>query len=76
VDDVRSASYGRCEPLAVEDVAVDEREVRMVTELRARERVPMQVVDRDELVLVHESPGEGRRDEPGSAGDDDALSGQ
>ena len=42
-------------------------------QLRPRERVAVEVVDRDHLVLVDESSREGRADEPGPAGDRDAL---
>ena len=64
------------EELGVEDVALDEAEVRMVHERRATERVAVQVVDRDDLVLVDEAPRERRADEARAARHDDALSRQ
>ena len=62
--------------IGVENVALDEREVRMLGEIRASERVAVEVVDRDDLVLVDEPPRKRRADEPGAAGDDDPLPGQ
>src|SRR5262249_28170425 len=38
------------------------------------ERVPVEVVERNALVLAEELPRERRRDDPGTAGDEDALS--
>ena len=40
---------------------------------RARERVAVEVVGRDDLVLVDEPPRERRADEAGAAGDEDPL---
>ena len=54
VDDVRAAGRELGEPLEVEDVALGEAEVRMVGELGAGESVAVEVVDRDDLVLVDE----------------------
>ena len=51
-------------------------EVRMVCERRAAERVAVEVVDGDDLVLVDEPARERRPDESGAARDDDALSRQ
>ena len=53
----------------VEDVALHEREVRMLGERGAAERVAMQVVDGDDLVLVDQPPGERRPDEARAARD-------
>ena len=71
----RSASPARelLQLLGVEDVALVEREVRMVGELGAGEGVAVEVVDRDDLVLVDELPREGGGDEAGPAGDEDPL---
>ena len=60
----------------VEHVALDEAEVRMVGERRAAERVAVEVVERDDLVLVDEPPRERRADEACAAGHDDALARQ
>ena len=76
VDEVRRAAHDVGEELVVEDVALDEGEVRMLGERGAAERVAMQVVDGDDLVVVDEPRGERRADEPGATRDDDALSGQ
>ncbi len=62
--------------LGVEHVPLDEREVRMLGEGRAAERVAVEVVERDDLVLVDEPARERRADEAGAARDDDALSAQ
>ena len=60
----------------VEHVALDEAEVRVLAEVRARERVAVQVVERDHLVRVDEPAGERRPDEAGAAGDQDPLAAQ
>ena len=60
----------------VEDVALDEPEVRVLGEARAAERVAVEVVDGDDLVVVDEPPRERRPDEARAARDDDALSAQ
>ena len=49
-------------------------EVRVLGEIRSRERVPMEVVERDDLVPIDERARERGRDEPGPARDEDALS--
>ena len=74
VDDVRAARGELGEPVEIEDVALDEAEVRVVGELGARQRVAVEVVDRDHLVLVDEPARERRADEAGAARDQDALS--
>ena len=48
----------------------------MVAELGARKRVAVEVVERDDLVVVHEAAGERRPDEAGAAGDEDPLAAQ
>ena len=58
---------------AVEDVRLVEREVRVLGERRAAERVAVQVVGRDHLVRVDEPSGERRADEAGAARDEDSL---
>ena len=77
VDDVRRA--GERSPRAASASSTspcDEREVRVVGERRAAERVAVEVVDGDDLVVVDEPPRERRADESRAAGDDDALSAQ
>ena len=64
------------ETLGVEHVTLDEVEVRVLGEARPAERVPVQVVDGDDLVRVHEPARERRADEAGSAGDDDSFAAQ
>ena len=53
----------------VEHVSLHEREIRMVRERRAAERVAMEVVDGDDLVVVDEAPRERRPDESRAARD-------
>src|SRR5205823_1588100 len=53
-----------------------EGEVRVLCEVGPRDRVPVQVVERDDLVVVDEPPRERRRDEPGAARHEDALAAQ
>src|SRR5262249_19731593 len=62
--------------LVVEDVSIDEREVRMLRKARPAERVPVEIVDRDDLVVVDEPAGERRANEARAARDHDALSAQ
>ena len=47
--------------LGVEHVRLVEGEVRVVGEVGRRERVAVEVVERDDLVLVDQLPREGRR---------------
>ena len=51
-------------------------EVRVVAEVGARERVAVEVVERDDLVVVDEPARERRADEAGAAGDQDLLAAQ
>ncbi len=53
-----------------------ELEVRVVREVGGRKRVPMEIVERDDLVRVDERARERRRDEAGTAGDEDPLAAQ
>ena len=76
VDDVRRSAHELHEVIQVEHVRLDEREVRMLAEVEPGQRIAMQVVERDDLVLVDEPPRERRPDEPGAAGDDDSLAAQ
>ena len=76
VDEVRRASDDVGQGLGVEDVALDEGEVRMVCERGSAERVAVQIVERDDLVLVDEPARERRADEPRAARHDDPLSRQ
>ena len=73
VDEVGRTARELVHRLRVEDVGLVEREVRVLGERRARERVAVEVVRRDDLVLVDEPLRERRSDEPGAAGDEDAL---
>src|SRR4029453_11755609 len=70
------AQRGLAQCVRVEHVTLHEREARMLRELGAAERVAVQVVERDDLVLVDEAPSERRADEAGAAGDQDPLAAQ
>ena len=59
--------------VGVEDVGLVEIEVRMVGEIGRRESVAVEIVERDDLVLVDEGACERRRDEARAAGNEDAL---
>ena len=76
VDDVRDALRRLRQARQVEDVAWHEPEVRVLAEVGAGERVAMEVVERDHLVVVDELPRERRPDEAGAAGDQDPLAAQ
>jgi hypothetical protein len=54
--------------LRVEDVALDEGEIRMPRELSAAERVAVEVVVDDDLVVVDQPSAEARTDEPRATG--------
>ena len=73
VDDVRRTLCGPAHVLEVEDVALHERHVRMLGEVRVLQRVVVQVVVEDNLVLVGQQPGDGGADEAGAAGQEDSL---
>src|SRR5205085_5336666 len=73
VNDVRRAAGELADRLGLEDVALDEGQVRVLGELGARERVAVEVVEGDDLVLVDEAAREGGRDEAGPAGDEDPF---
>src|SRR3970040_1482637 len=64
------------EERAVEDVPLDEVEVRVLGKARPSKRVPVEVVERDDLVLVHEPPRKRRADEARPTRDDDPLAAQ
>ena len=64
------------ERVGIEDVALDERQVRVLREVRAAERVAVEVVVGDDLVVVDEPPRERRADEAGAARDQDPLAAQ
>jgi hypothetical protein len=70
---MRRAGEELGEPGGVEDVAFLEVEARVSLELRAGERVAVQVVDGDHLVRVDEPSREGGPDEAGAARNHDAL---
>ena len=73
MDDVGRPARELVHGVRVEHVRLVEGEVRMLGERRARERVAMEVVGRDDLVLVDEAARERRADEAGAAGDEDSL---
>ena len=74
MDEVRRAQRGVPERLCVEDVALDQLEVRMVGEIEPAQRVSMQVVVRDDRVAIDQLARQRRADEAGAAGDEDPLS--
>ena len=76
VDDVRRALRELAHELGVEDVALDEGQVRVVGDLRRVERVAVEVVERDDLVVVDEPARERRGDEARAARDEDPLAAQ
>jgi hypothetical protein len=76
VDDVRRAPCRLRHDLRVEHVAVHEAEVRVVGQFGAAERVAVQVVEGDDLVVVDEPPRERGADEARAAGDQDPLTGE
>jgi hypothetical protein len=76
VDEVRGALCDRAEEGGVHDVALVEGEVGMLHQLRLGESVTVEVVDRDNLVLIDKPPGERSSDETGAARHYDALSGE
>ena len=76
VGDVRGASCRGPKGVGVEDVALLEREVGVLRELGARQRVPVEVVVGDDLVVVDEPARDRGADEPGPAGDQDPLARQ
>ena len=59
--------------VGVEDVRLVEVEVRMLREGGAAQRVAVEVVESDHLVVVDEARRERRADEAGAAGDEDPL---
>ena len=73
VHEVRRAGSGSAKRIRIEDVALHEREVRMVAEVCARERVAVEAVVCDDLVPVDELARERRADEAGAAADEDPL---
>ena len=78
---LRNASYEvlpfkKTETAVLEHVPLDELEVRVLRERRPAQRVAVEVVQGDDLVLVDEAASERRADEPRAAGDDDPLSAQ
>ena len=71
-DRINRGGY-KFDPIDVEDVALVEREVGMLGEVRPRQRVAVQVVERDDLVRIDQAPPERRRDEARAARDEDPL---
>ena len=77
MDDVRAPRDELGQRAEVEHVALDEAEARMRLERGpSRERVAVEVVDRDDLVRVDEPARERRADEAGAARDQHALARQ
>ena len=74
VDEVRRAQRCVSERLCVEDVALDQLEVRVVGEIETAQCVAMQVVVRDDRVAIDQLTRQRRADEAGAAGDEDPLS--
>ena len=64
------------DPREVEHVALLEREVRVLRQLRPGQRVAVEVVHRHHLVLVDEPARERRADEARPARDEDSLAAQ
>ena len=62
--------------LVVEHIPLHEVEIRVLREARAAERVAMEVVNGDDLVLVDEAARKSRADEASPSGDDDPLPAQ
>ena len=62
--------------VVVHHVALDEVQVRMVFEVRELQRVAMQVVVDDDLVVLNQALHQVRADETGAAGDADAFARQ
>ena len=60
--------------LGVEDVALDQLEVRVVGEIEPAQCVAVQVVERDDRVAIDQLARQRRADEAGAAGDEDPLS--
>ena len=60
--------------LVVHHVALDEVQVRVAVDVRELNRVAMQVVVDDDLVVLDQALNQMRADESGAAGDADALS--
>ena len=73
MDDVRRPARELGDRVEVEDVRLVEREVRMLGERRAGERVAVEVVERDDLVVVDKPARERRADEACSAGHEDPF---
>ena len=73
MDEMRAPVGELDQPRQVEHVAFDETEVRVPREVGARERVAVEVVDRDDIVRLDELLGERGTDEPGAARDQHAL---
>ena len=63
VDDVSCPRRGLANCVGVEHVPLEEPQIRVVGELGARESVPVQVVERDDLVLGDQPTGQRRADE-------------
>ena len=72
-DNVR-ASHAILKPLAVEHVAPDDRQVHVPAVARARERVAVEVVVDDDLVLLDQPGDKAARDEARAARHEDRLS--
>jgi hypothetical protein len=76
VDDVRGACGQLAQQRQVEHVALDEAQVLVLGQVGAGQRVAVQVVEHDDLVLRHETTREGGTDEARTARHEDLLAAQ
>jgi hypothetical protein len=73
VDEMRRAVGRQPQRVGIEDISLHELEVRMLREDEPRERVAMQVVERDDAIAVDQLARERRAYETRAAGDEDPL---
>jgi hypothetical protein len=73
VDDVRRVADGLSQAIWIEHVSLYEAKAGMVGQVGRGERIPVQVVDRDDVVRADEAARESRADEAGPARDHDPL---
>jgi len=76
VDDVSCVARRLADSVRVEDVGLDEGQVRVLCQLTAGHRIAVQVVQDHDLVVLHQASRQGRADEARSAGQEDAFAGQ
>jgi hypothetical protein len=73
VHDVSGTADRLPDSLRVEDIGLDEGEVPVAAELASGERVPVKIVEEDDLVVVDEPARERGSDETGAASEHNAL---